>query len=155
MLQILNNEILINFVTILIYILIWQVHEKIIIFSVFPIISFNFLRFRKTTMQNRGIWLTFKCLEMDKHLKIILDMYMHIDFLNNCIETKLIKKKSHPLPWRRKWQPAPVFLLGESHEQRNLASYSPRGRKSWTHLATTPPPPPLNEYLLQDNKNGQ
>ena len=121
MLQILNNEILINFVTILIYILIWQVHEKIIIFSVFPIISFNFLRFRKTTMQNRGIWLTFKCLEMDKHLKIILDMYMHIDFLNNCIETKLIKKKKVTLS------------LGEGNG--NLLQYSclenPMNRGTW------------------------
>ena len=31
--------------------------------------------------------------------------------------------------WRRKWQPTPVFLLGESHGQRNLVVYSPRGRK--------------------------
>ena len=28
-------------------------------------------------------------------------------------------------PWRRKWQPAPVFLLGESHRQRSLVDYSP------------------------------
>ena len=33
------------------------------------------------------------------------------------------------IPWRRKWQPTPVFLLGESHGQRSLAGYSPRGRK--------------------------
>ena len=32
-------------------------------------------------------------------------------------------------PWRRKWQPTPVFLPGESHEQRSLAGYSPWGRK--------------------------
>ena len=25
-------------------------------------------------------------------------------------------------PWRRKWQPTPVFLLGKSHGQRTLAS---------------------------------
>ena len=25
------------------------------------------------------------------------------------------------IPWRRKWQPTPVFLLGESHGQRSLA----------------------------------
>ena len=31
--------------------------------------------------------------------------------------------------WRRKWQPTPVFLPGESHGQRNLVSYSPWGRK--------------------------
>ena len=29
---------------------------------------------------------------------------------------------------RRKWQPTPVSLPGESHGQRSLAGYSPRGR---------------------------
>ena len=33
-------------------------------------------------------------------------------------------------PRRRAWQPAPVFLPGESHGQRSLvAGYSPRGHK--------------------------
>ena len=32
-------------------------------------------------------------------------------------------------PWRRKWQPTPVFLPGESHGQRSLVGYSPQGRK--------------------------
>jgi len=29
------------------------------------------------------------------------------------------------IPWRRKWQPTPGFLSGESHGQRTLAGYSP------------------------------
>jgi len=33
------------------------------------------------------------------------------------------------IPWRRAWQAIPVFLTGESHEQRSLASHSPWGRK--------------------------
>ena len=33
------------------------------------------------------------------------------------------------IPWRRKWQPTPVFLPGESHGQRSLAGYSPWHRK--------------------------
>ena len=32
-------------------------------------------------------------------------------------------------PWRRAWQPTPVFLPGESQEQRSLAGYSPQGHK--------------------------
>ena len=41
------------------------------------------------------------------------------------------------LPWRRKWQPTPVFLLEKSHGQRILAGYSPWGRKRVRHdLAT-------------------
>ena len=31
-------------------------------------------------------------------------------------------------PWRRKWQPTPVFLPGKSHGQRNLVGYSLWGR---------------------------
>ena len=33
------------------------------------------------------------------------------------------------IPWRRAWQPTPVFLPGEAHGQRNLAGYSPQGHK--------------------------
>ena len=29
------------------------------------------------------------------------------------------------IPWRRVWQPIPVFLPGESHGQRSLVGYSP------------------------------
>ena len=31
------------------------------------------------------------------------------------------------IPWRRKWQPTPVFLPGESHGQRSLAGYKSMG----------------------------
>ena len=33
------------------------------------------------------------------------------------------------IPWRRAWQPTPVFLPGKSHGQRSLVGYSPWGRK--------------------------
>ena len=33
------------------------------------------------------------------------------------------------IPWRRAWQPAPVFLPGESHGQRSRGGYSPQGHK--------------------------
>ena len=38
------------------------------------------------------------------------------------------------IPWRRKWQPNPVFLPGKSHGQRSLEGYSPwccRVRYDW------------------------
>ena len=45
----------------------------------------------------------------------------------------LQERKSNKLlyygPWRREWQPFPVFLHGESHGQRNLAGYSSCGHK--------------------------
>ena len=33
------------------------------------------------------------------------------------------------IPWRRKWQPTPVFLPGKFLEQRSLVGYSPRVTK--------------------------
>ena len=33
------------------------------------------------------------------------------------------------IPWKRKWQPTPVFLPQESHGQRSLEDYSPWGHK--------------------------
>ena len=33
------------------------------------------------------------------------------------------------IPWRRKWQPIPVFLPGKSHGQQGLAGYDPWGHK--------------------------
>ena len=33
------------------------------------------------------------------------------------------------IPWRRAWQPTPIFLPGESHGQRRLVGYSPWSRK--------------------------
>ena len=33
------------------------------------------------------------------------------------------------IPCRRKWQPTPVFLPGEFHEQRSMEGYSPWSRK--------------------------
>ena len=40
------------------------------------------------------------------------------------------------IPWRRKWQPSPVFLPGESPGQRSLAGYSPWGRRARHNWAT-------------------
>ena len=39
------------------------------------------------------------------------------------------------IPWRRAWQPTPVFSPGESQGQRSLAGYSPRGHKELTQLS--------------------
>ena len=46
------------------------------------------------------------------------------------------------IPWRRKWQPTPVFLPGESHGQISLVGYSPWGHKEcdmteWLHFSVS------------------
>ena len=45
------------------------------------------------------------------------------------------------LPWRRAWQPTPVFLPGESHGQKSLAGYSAWGHKESDTTEAT-------EYIL-------
>ena len=42
------------------------------------------------------------------------------------------------IPWRRAWQPTPVFLPGEFHGQRSLAGYSPsRVGLDWAEKSTS------------------
>ena len=58
-----------------------------------------------------------------------------------CLERNHVKKsrgkllnlnwsKGLHLNWRREWQTTPVFLLGKSYGQRNLAGYGPWGHNS-------------------------
>ena len=35
------------------------------------------------------------------------------------------------IPWKRAWQPTPVFLPEEFHGQRSLVDYSPWGHKEF------------------------
>ena len=53
------------------------------------------------------------------------------------------------IPWRKKWQPTPVFSPGESHGQRNLAGYSPWGCKRVRHNLVTKKKktPKVNHHL--------
>ena len=41
------------------------------------------------------------------------------------------------IPWRRKWQPTPVFLPGKSHGQRSMVGYSPWSHKRAGHDLVT------------------
>jgi len=51
--------------------------------------------------------------------------------------------------WRRAWQPTPVFLPGEPHEQRSLVGYSPWGRKEsdMTERLSTSLVPPRSDQI--------
>ena len=72
-------------------------------------------------------------------------------FYTKCVIVKLSDKESacqwrrwgfnpwvRKIPWRRKWQPSPVFLPGKSHGQRSLAGYNPWCCKEsdWVHIHT-------------------
>ena len=41
------------------------------------------------------------------------------------------------IPWRRAWQPTPVFLPGESHGQRSLEDCGPQGHKESDTIEVT------------------
>ena len=55
------------------------------------------------------------------------------------------------IPWRREWQPTPVFLPGESHGQRSLTGYSPWGYKRVEHIVTKQQFKPAENLLSQDS----
>jgi len=40
-------------------------------------------------------------------------------------QCRRLKRHRFNIPWRRAWQPTPVFLPGESHGQRSLTGYTP------------------------------
>ena len=68
-----------------------------------------------------------------------------------------VKKTS----WRRKWQSTPVFLPGESHEQRSREVYSPWDRrighnysnKGWADHLSHPPARLLDTPLSSPHKS--
>jgi len=41
------------------------------------------------------------------------------------------------IPWRRTYQPTPIFLPGEFHGQRSLVGYSPWGHKEFNTTEAT------------------
>ena len=72
------------------------------------------------------------------HLKILLIFFLLICFIRNALSS-IMDINTHNqgsikqniflrLGWRRKWQPIPVFLPGESHGRRSLVGCSPWGR---------------------------
>ena len=54
------------------------------------------------------------------------------------------------IPWRRKWQPAPVFLLGKPHRHRSLAGYCPKCCKGSDMSKHSGKSPYLNSSQVQD-----
>ena len=57
------------------------------------------------------------------------------------------------IPWRRKWQPTPVFLPGKFQGHRSLAHYSPWGHKEldmteWLNNNNT-----LIHLVVQENRH--
>ena len=59
------------------------------------------------------------------------------------------------MPWRRKWQPTPVFLPGKSHGQRSLVGCSPRVTTEQACTATAMSPMHLYAPGVRMKPGGQ
>ena len=57
--------------------------------------------------------------------------------LSFCLFILFINSWVRKTPWRRKWQPTPIYLPEKSDGQRSLAGYSPWGHKRVRHSWTT------------------
>ena len=55
----------------------------------------------------------------------------------NAGDGALIPGKEDPLEEEMEMEPFPVFMPGESHGQRSLVDYSPRGHKRVRHNSVT------------------
>ena len=56
------------------------------------------------------------------------------------------------IPWRKKWQPTPVFLPGEFHGQRSLVGYSLWGHTQLRDWTTTRVLKGKNKMVLWDTE---
>ena len=54
-------------------------------------------------------------------------------------------------PWRREWRLTAVFLPGESHGQRSLVGYSPRGCRESDMTETTWDTPLFSRSVVSDS----
>ena len=78
-------------------------------------------------MQTEYIKLASKCFEKTIIISLLLLVLSLKDVREECNNESFYI--FYTKIWRRKWQPTPVFLPGEFHEQRRLVGYSPRGHK--------------------------
>ena len=58
-------------------------------------------------------------------ISLVAQMVKHLPTMQETRFDPWVRK----IPWRRKWQPSPVLLPGESLGWRSLVGYSPWGRK--------------------------
>ena len=75
--------------------------------------------------------------ETNYHQIFVLSLYSHHGFPggshskeSTCNSGDQINPWVRKIPWRREWQPTPVFFPRKSHGQRSLAGYSPWGYKN-------------------------
>ena len=88
------------------------------------------------SLQSEGLLRVFSSTTIWKHQFSVLSLLygptltsVHEDWQNHSLTMVVSKVLGFNLwvvkiPWRRKWQPTPVYLPGKSHGKRSLAGYS-------------------------------
>ena len=66
--------------------------------------------------------------ERVKSLAKLRDFWQRICLQMQKMQERRVQCLGQEDPWRRKWQPAPLFLPGKPYGQRSLMGYSP-----WDH----------------------
>ena len=96
------------------------------------------LEFWSDDILNDFIWIILSdFLVKEEFLPVVFDLLSPMGFLGGSDGKASCLQCERPgfdpwvgkTPWRRKWQPTPVFLPGESHGLRSLVGYSPWGCK--------------------------
>ena len=82
-------------------------------------------------MLHTGFWFCFGFFSLWFYFWLILIFYLASLVAQKVMNLPAVQEtRVQPLgqedPWRREWQPTPVFLPGESHGQRSLLGCSPR-----------------------------
>ena len=81
--------------------------------------------FRKAEAQNSGKITQGHMTQEEHRWWVVAQMVKRLPTMQ---ETRVLSLGRED-PWRRKWQPTPVSLPGESHGWRSLVGYSPWGYK--------------------------
>ena len=85
-------------------------------------IWFLFLKERQMNKKKKEVWIfswTYRETGLPLWLRVTTESACQRKRTGRCKFDPWVRK----IPWRRKWQPTPVFLLGKSHGQRSLAGY--------------------------------
>ena len=82
-----------------------------------------------------------RCCYWKDSTQVIDQIFHSSQWFGKSWRVRLLWHRVRKIPWRKKWQPSPVFLPGKSHGQRSLVDYSPMGSPRVRHdLATKPQP---------------
>ena len=116
-------------------------------FCMYTLLHLKYHVFLITYQWNKHIHITL-FVEKEKYSPKLHFLFFSTCFLFWQVNKKIRGKKNIRetvliIYWKKKWQPTPVFLPGESHGQRRWAGYTVHGVAIVRCNSAAKPPPPL------------